>query len=583
MKGRIQAGRLTILAESAEERRAVASWPEMLPAGRMAYAGTASPALLSHLQSYLGRESGKKGKLPAPMEECRKSLIRTEKAVERERAAEHPEAITPPPVKASLFAHQVRAYNMALITFGIVAPDGGEPDPRLQGGGFCLFFEMGLGKSLTSIAILGAGWRAGAIRRVLVVAPASVCPVWAEEAGKYADFPVDARVLAGDKSKRLRLLEELNRAEGSLQLAAINYESAWREGILDALQAWEPDLVIADESQRIKDPAAKQSKAMHIIGDRARFRLALSGTPVAGGAEDLWSQYRFCDPSVFGGSFYSFRGRYCVLGGFERRKIISYKHLKDMVKREYSVGIRATKAEALDLPEQVFENRTVLLERKAREAYESLRRESVAELEGGESVTAATILTRLLRLQQVAGGFVGTDDGGLLQVSTAKLDALSDILHDHVMEGGHKVVVFCRFRPELDAVEAVLDGLKLGHVRVDGSVPMSARGDLVKAFQTEEGTKVFLAQIDAAGTGLTLTAADTCIYYSCTYSYGSYVQSLARIHRIGQRNKCAYIHLVAKGTVDEAIMDALGKKEEIATSVVDGWRKYFGEEKGETE
>ena len=101
------------------------------------------------------------------------------------------------------------------------------------------------------------------------------------------------------------------------------------------------------------------------------------------------------------------------------------------------------------------------------------------------------------------------------------------------------------------------------------------RGGIVKDFQTNEDTKVFLAQIDTAGLGITLTAADTCVYYSVNFNYAAYSQSLARIHRIGQKNTCTYIHLITEGTVDETILKALAKKEDLAKTIVDEWRNYF--------
>ena len=108
-----------------------------------------------------------------------------------------------------------------------------------------------------------------------------------------------------------------------------------------------------------------------------------------------------------------------------------------------------------------------------------------------------------------------------------------------------------------------------------GDIKLDARGDIVKDFQTNPATKVFLAQIDTAGLGITLTAADTCVYYSVNFNYAAYSQSLARIHRIGQRNRCTYIHLVVEKTVDEQILKALARKEDLAKTVVDEWRQFF--------
>lgn len=440
---------------------------------------------------------------------------------------------------------------------------------------------MGCGKTLTAIAVIGAGYRLGKVRRVLIVAPASVCAVWPKEFREYAGFPCTVRVLLGDKQRRLKALDGLTHSPGQdLKAAVINYESTWRDGILDALLDYNADLIIADESQRIKSPKAAQSKAMHLLGDNAPYKLILSGTPVQNAAVDIFSQYRFLDPSVFGDNFYAFRNRYCIMGGFDNKQIVGYRDLDGLIKKEHSVALRVTKAEALDLPERTFENRTVTLNRKERTIYDRLRRDSFAELDGGGTITAPTVLTKLLRLQQFTGGFLTEDDAEAPKlVSRGKLDALADILQDYVLDGGKKLVIFARFLPEIHEIEALcrkmLDKAKMKTVAIYGEIKKEVRGEIVRQFQTDPATAVFIGQIDTAGTGITLTAADTCVYYSVTYNYATYEQSLSRIHRIGQKHPCTYIHLVAEGTIDEAILAVLARKEDLAKTIVDTWRNYF--------
>jgi len=444
--------------------------------------------------------------------------------------------------------------------------------------GFGLLMEMGCGKSLTAIAIMGAAYERGAIKRVLIVAPASVVSVWPRELEESAAFPYKAAALTGTKAKRLKALQALQDArEDALKVAAINYEATWRDGLLEALLAYDADLIVADESQRIKDHAAKSSKAIHELGERARYRLILTGTPVQNNAVDVFSQYKFLDSSIFGNSFYSFRGAYCKMGGFERRQVVGYRDLDGLIGKVHSIAYRVTKAEALDLPEQTFETRVIPMEKADRRIYDDLRREGYAELdEMGASITAATVLTKLLRLQQFTGGFLQPDDGAKPVFRfDGKLAALEDILTDYVLGEGKKIVIFCRFLAELEKIEELLKRLRIGYGCIYGDVKISDRGDVVKAFQEDPEVMVCLAQIDSAGLGLTLTAADTCVYYSLTFNYGTYTQSLARIHRIGQVNRCTYIHLLAEDTIDQKIMTALSAKEELAHTIVDDWRKYF--------
>ena len=459
-----------------------------------------------------------------------------------------------------------------------------------SGKGFGLLFEMGTGKSLTAIAVMGAGYQRGCVRRALIVAPTSVVSVWPSEFEQYADFPYRLETLLGTKTKRLQGIHALTDAWhyqlqpallSPMLVAVINYESVWREDIFDALKEFDPDIIICDESQRIKSNSSKQSKAMHKLGDLARYKMILTGTPVQNQAIDLYSQYRFLDPSVFGTNFFAFKNHYCIMGGFNGHQIIGYRDTDNLVKKEHSIAFRVTKAEALDLPEQTFETRYVPLTSGERRLYNEIKRDSYAELENGGSVTAATVLTKLLRLQQFTGGFLLEDgEEKPKQVGTGKLDALKDILEDYVIHEGKKLVVFARFLAEIHAIEDLCNKvLGAGHaVSIYGDIKKELRGGIIHRFQTDPETMVFIGQIDTAGAGITLTAADTCVYYSLCFNYASYEQSLARIHRIGQKNTCTYIHLVAEKTIDADILKALDKKAGLATRIVDDWRKFFTEE-----
>lgn len=446
--------------------------------------------------------------------------------------------------------------------------------------GFGLLFEMGCGKTLTAIAIAGAGYQMGKIERLLIVAPTSVVAVWPKELQEYAKFKYTCKTLLGEKKQRLKQIDDLIKFPfKALKVAVINYESTWRPEILEKLKEFDADMVIADESQRIKTYDAAQSKAMHELGDQARYKLILSGTPVQTAAIDIWSQYRFLDKSVFGDNFFKFRGRYAIMGGYGNKKIVGYKDLEGLIKKEHSIAFRVTKDEALDLPEQTFETRKIQFNQKEKNLYERIKKDSYAELDGGGHITATTVLTRLLRLQQLAGGFLVQDDAQKPQlVSRAKLDALADIIEDYVIGSGKKLVIFARFIAEVKAIMELAGKVlpkELKQVAIYGDIKKEDRGGIVKQFQEDPNTVLFIGQIDTAGTGITLTAADTCVYYSKNFNYATYIQSLSRIHRIGQRNCCTYIDLEIEGTIDELISKALSRKEDMAKTVVDNWRDFF--------
>ena len=238
--------------------------------------------------------------------------------------------------------------------------------------------------------------------------------------------------------------------------------------------------------------------------------------------------------------------------------------------RLHSVAFRATKAECLDLPAATDIIQRIDMEPSALALYRTLARDSFAEL-GSGSITATNVLTRLLRLQQLTGGFIGDDDGnGVAPVSAAKLAALEDIIESAAQEG-QKLVIIARFLPELKAIGELLTRKGLSFARISGETVN--RSEEVERFQTDPSVTVFLGQIATAGLGITLTAASTMAFYSLDYSMSNYEQTKARIHRAGQRAPCTYIHLTARGTVDELVLKALREKADLAKTLVDDCRQ----------
>ena len=423
------------------------------------------------------------------------------------------------------------------------------------------------GKTLVSIAAAGALYNAGCIKRALVVAPLSVVGVWDEEFGKFAAFDYNLAVLKGSGEKKADTLRHMT--GDTLQVAVINYESAWR--LEKELTAWRPDLIIADEGHKIKTHNIATSKAMHRLGSVAKYRLLLTGTPVTNKAIDIFSQYKFLDPRIFGQSFYSFRNRFFFMTGYGNHTPVLKKSMEDELTRcMHSIAFRATKKDCLDLPKTTDIIRKVELEPKAMKLYQSLVRESYAELSKGE-VTITNVLIKLLRLSQLTGGFIGSDEGSdVEQVSTAKLEVLEDII-DSAMEEGRKLVVIARFVPELNAICHLLEKKQINYSLIKGDV--KDRDEQVSRFQNDPNKPVFVGQIATAGLGITLTAASTMVFYSLDYSMSNFEQCKARIHRAGQHMPCTYIYLTAQGTVDEKVLKALKNKADLARTLVDDFRK----------
>ena len=409
-------------------------------------------------------------------------------------------------------------------------------------------------------------YNAGRIGRVLIVAPLSILGVWQDEFNNFADFDYNLAVLTGTSAKKIDTLRHLN--GNALQVAVINYESAWR--LEKALAEWNPDLIIADEGHKIKTHNISASKAMHRLGARARYRLLLTGTPVTNKAIDVFSQYKFVNPAIFGQSFYAFRNRYFDMVGYGNHTPVLKKSMeRELTERIHSIAYRATKAECLDLPETTDIIRKVELEPQAMLLYRNLVKDSYAELSEGE-VTITNVLTKLLRLSQLTGGFLGSDDSSKAeQVSTAKLKVLEDII-DSALEENKKLVVIARFIPEINAICRMLDKKGVRYSLLTGSV--KDRDEQVAQFQNYPDVPVFVGQIATAGLGITLTAASTMVFYSLDYSMSNFEQTKARIHRAGQRVPCTYIYLTAAGTVDEKVVKALKNKANLAKTLVDDYR-----------
>lgn len=457
--------------------------------------------------------------------------------------------LAPMPILVIPYQHQIHAFNLGI---------------SLDAAAY--FMEMGAGKTLPAIAVAGYRWLHGQINRLLIVCPASVMPVWKQEFDKCSDFQCRVVVLDGPVKKRQEILANWQDSLG-LDVAVINYEGA--RNMVDDLLTWKPDMLIMDEAHRCKTPGSQQSKAMARIARVARYKLSLTGTPITNSPLDVYGIYRALDPSIFGTSFFAFKNRYAIMGGWENRQVVGYQRIDELAAKIHRIAFRVRKDECLDLPEMTDVYRYCRLEPKAQALYDQMRKESVAELEAGEAVVAANVLSKLLRLSQIAGGFL---DGQ--QVSSAKLNLLSEILDDL---DGQKAVIFVRFTAEKEAIEKLLTKKKIDFVSLDGSTPMKDRGPLVEKFQTDPECQIFVGQIAAAGTGITLHAASTAIFYSCSFSYSDLDQARSRLHRSGQRHPVTNIFLTAQGTVDEKVHAALAEKRDIAANIVDNWRSMFEE------
>lgn len=457
------------------------------------------------------------------------------------------------PIKSKPFEHQKKAFEFVMNRF--------ENDS-----GVALLVEMGCGKSLISVAVAGALFKEKRVRNLLIVCPLSICGVWEEEFSKFADFDYNLKILKGSLEKKVEALCSL---EGqALQVAVVNYESVWR--IERQIKNWHPDMIICDESHKIKSHNIAASKSLHKLGEKTKYKLILTGTAITNKAIDIFSQYKFLNPRIFGKSFYTFRNHYFDLVGFGNHTPILKESMKNELKNKiHSIAFVAKKSECLDLPKTTEIVRKIELEPSAMNTYKHLVRDSFAELQNSE-VTVTNVLTKILRLSQLTGGFLGDDEGKKVhQISKAKLNALEDIIDD-ITSSGKKLVVMARFIPEIEAIKKLLIKKNLSFSIITGEI--KNRADEIAKFQNDVDVLVFVGQIATAGLGITLTAASTMVFYSLDYSMSNFEQAKARIHRTGQRENCTYIYLIAANTVDEKIMKALKNKVNLAKSLIDDYK-----------
>jgi len=419
--------------------------------------------------------------------------------------------------------------------------------------------DMGTGKTAMAIYIaLVHGFQTN-----VVFCPLRVVQVWRPQIELHSAVPFvvasldDSFASVSAKRAEGERLMKLAQARGAPFILVINYESAWRSPFAEWILRQRVDLMIADEIHRAKAPGGKASRFLARFGKVARYRLGMTGTPMPHGPEDLYGELRAIAPSVFGWSNAAFRQRYMVMGGFQNHQIVGYRNLEELNRRFYSVAFRVTK-DVLDLPEEMHVTYTCELGPEAWRIYQSLKRDLVARVEAGE-ITAANALVKLLRLQQITGGFLRTDEGHDIQIDSTKMNLLRDVLED--IDPGEPIVVFCRFHRDLDAVNRIAD--EAGRRALE----LSGRTDDLKRWQAGEAP-VLAVQIESGGVGVDLTRARYAIYYSLGFSLGSYEQSLARIHRPGQTRPVEYIHLLAKNTVDEKVMAALAAKADVVTAVL---------------
>lgn len=462
---------------------------------------------------------------------------------------------------------------------------------------YALWWEMGVGKTKPVIDTIAERFLAGELNGALVLAPKAVAPNWVND-----ELPVHmpdgvmkrAKVFlwntskANNKGYQADLAKFLKTPDDQLAILVMSYDGIMTErkpgaktGLKKGKEAAK-DLLskrkcmfALDESARIKNPAAKRTKRVVAAGKHAHMRRIMTGTPVSNSPFDVYAQLQFLDPDIWkgigAGSFAAFKAMFGVWIEHERKdngmrfkQLVDYQNMVQLNQIVDQCGDRLLKDDVLDLPPKLYKRMTFDMSTPQRELYEKLRDEFMVWVEGGEMITAPLAITRMLRLQQVTSGYCPIDDGGMVLIEpNPRLDLMADIIEDIP----HQAILWHKFQYDGDLITKMLDAKKLSYVTYDGRTSQDDREVNREKFKAGDA-QFFVANPAAAGEGLTLTAAKTCVYYNTSYRLGDRLQSEDRAHRAGMDDKpVQYIDLAARGTIDVQILRALRTKNDLAAQV----------------
>lgn len=419
--------------------------------------------------------------------------------------------------------------------------------------------EMGCGKTRTCLMACKDK------RLTLVVCPIAVGPAWAKQVSLFDADRLCVVVVEGPAAKRAQSIRDAV-ASRKRVIVVVNYDAVWRGEVGKAVQSFKWDAIVLDEAHRIKSPTGKSSKWLAKLAEQnpQALRVCMSGTPTPQDPLDWFAQFRFLDPAVLGKSFPAFRSRIANVHprypgwvtGFREDALVS---LKERIDPHIH---RVTADEVLDLPDAIHQTISVALSPKSRAFYDRLEDDMIARIDVDKAVTAANRMVVVNRLHLAASGFARVDGDDFftpIDGIPAKRLAFREFLAD--FPKAEPLVVFVKFIEDLKEVEA--------ECRRSGRSVSVLCGEKKQLAQWQAAeTEVIVVQQQAGGSGVDLTRACYCVYYSLSHSLGDYEQSLARLRRPGQQKCCRYYHIVASGTVDETIYEALREKKDVVDSVL---------------
>jgi SNF2 family DNA or RNA helicase len=447
---------------------------------------------------------------------------------------------------------------------------------------YALFMEMGTGKSKIALDTIGALFEDGKIDTAFIVAPKGVFHNWSQkEIVAHLPDRIQRKVLSWQPNitKTFRgQFEEFCKNTDELRIFVMNVEAfSTSKGATTA--EWfgknfgEKGIMVVDESTTIKNRKANRTKAVISAGEHFAYKRLLTGSPVTKSPMDLYSQCEFLDSRLLGfTSYFAFQGRYAVIqrrqfGSRAINQIVGFQRMEELNEKLTPFSRRVLKKDCLDLPEKVYTRREVELTDEQKNLYRQMSKLALAQLQDGSLVSTNNVLTQIMRLQQICCGFIKNDDDLISEVKSNRLQELVNVCE----ETDGKVIIWASYVHDIEKICEMLTkeygANSFGAFY--GATPQDERQEIVDTFQDPNSPmRFFVGNSRTGGFGITLTEANTVVYYSNNYDLEIRLQSEDRAHRIGQKNNVTYVDLVSPKTIDDKILTALQNKQNIANVVL---------------
>ena len=447
---------------------------------------------------------------------------------------------------------------------------------------YALFMEMGTGKSKVAIDTMGALFTEGEIDAALIISPKGVYDNWVQgEIPTHLSDDIKTNIVRWQPSSAQWFQKQMKtlvyeKFDG-LKIFVMNTEALSTPRGANASQTFlehnPKNIVIVDESTSIKNRSANRTKNIMELKGLSKYRRILTGSPVTRSPMDLFSQCMFLSVSALNfKSFFAFQNRYAVvqkrvMGPRSFNEVVGYRRLDELNGKLDDFSNRVLKQDCLDLPDKMYTRRLVPLSEEQKKSYTQMKRLALTKLDNGELATTQSVLTQIMRLQQICCGHIQDDEGNLVTFPNGRQKELLDICEE--VQG--KAIIWGTYTYDIQQIAQSLRD-RFGPDAVAtyyGATPQEERQEIVERFQDKDSSlRFFVGQPRTGGYGITLTAATTVIYYSNSYDLEIRLQSEDRAHRIGQTNKVTYVDLVSPETIDEKLLQALQEKINLAQTVL---------------